>query len=136
MGVADVWKGLESDPDAELIDVRTQAEWAFVGICDLAGISKRTIQLEWLGYPAGAIDPEFVEKLEAELEERNRGKETKLFFMCRSGQRSLAAANAMSQRGWVNCINVREGFEGPIDEKRHRGGISGWKFEGLPWVQS
>ena len=136
MAVADVWKSLESDPEAELIDVRTQSEWAFVGVCDLSSISKRTIQQEWLSYPGGAIDPEFVEKLESELEGRKRGKETKLFFICRSGQRSLAAANAMAQRGWVHCINVKEGFEGPIDDKRHRGGISGWKYEGLPWVQS
>jgi hypothetical protein len=30
---------------------------------------------------------------------------------------------------------VAEGFEGPLDANRRRGGRAGWKYAGLPWVQ-
>jgi rhodanese-related sulfurtransferase len=59
-----------------------------------------------------------------------------LFFICRSGVRSQHAAQAMLARGYTRCFNVAEGFEGPLDDSRHRGVKGGWKSRGLPWVQS
>lgn len=136
LGVTETWNALQSDPEAELIDVRTRAEWAFVGRCDLEEIGKSPIMVEWLSYPNGQVDSHFSESLKTELDKRNRKKDTKLFFICRSGQRSLAAAQAMAAKGYMHCINVAHGFEGPLGPDQRRGGISGWKVEGLPWVQS
>lgn len=136
MGVLETWEVMQSDPNSELIDVRTSAEWSFVGRCDLDKISKSPIMVEWLRYPGGEVVAEFSENLKRELEKRNRRKDVKLFFICRSGQRSLAAAKVMAAEGYTNCINVADGFEGPLGPDQHRGGVSGWKVEGLPWVQS
>jgi len=136
LGVSETWNVLQSDPEAELIDVRTRAEWSFVGRCDLEEISKSPIMVEWVKYPDGGIDEQFPKILIKELSKRSRGKNTKLFFICRSGQRSLAAAKAMAAKGYTNCINVAHGFEGPLGPDRHRGGVSGWKVEGLPWFQN
>ena len=61
--------------------------------------------------------------------------EDDLFFICRSGSRSLAAAKAMAAAGYRNCHNVGGGFEGPLDDERHRGALEGWKAAGLPWQQ-
>ena len=63
-------------------------------------------------------------------------KDAPLYFLCRSGIRSKAAAIAMAEAGFTACFNVAGGFEGPPDDRGHRGGSSGWKAEGLPWRQS
>ncbi|HEU4379951.1 MAG TPA: rhodanese-like domain-containing protein, partial [Hyphomicrobiaceae bacterium] len=62
-------------------------------------------------------------------------KGTEIFFICRSGARSLKAAEAMVAAGYSRCRNVADGFEGPLDPHRHRGQLSGWKAKGLPWTQ-
>ena len=64
-----------------------------------------------------------------------------LFFICRSGSRSLAAARLVAARTLgegrpVECVNVAEGFEGDLDGEGHRGTVNGWKVAGLPWRQS
>lgn len=133
--VKEVFNSLASQKDATLIDVRTVAEWSYVGFVDLSGIGKTPIFLEWQMFPHNQVDPLFVEKLTAECEKRNISKEANLFFLCRSGVRSLAAANALSAAGYKHCINVKDGFEGPLDADQRRGKLSGWKAEGLPWVQ-
>jgi rhodanese-related sulfurtransferase len=77
------------------------------------------------------VNQNFVEH----LENAGLGREAPLLFMCRSGARSRAAAIAMTARGFKNCYNVASGFEGDADRTRHRGTVSGWKVEGLPWLQ-
>jgi rhodanese-related sulfurtransferase len=62
-------------------------------------------------------------------------KDSELFFICRSGGRSKMAAQALSALGFTRCRNVKDGFEGPLDPDRHRGGLGGWKAAGLPWSQ-
>jgi len=119
-----------------LIDVRTRAEWAYVGIVDLSAIGKETLLVEWQSYPTMAVNADFAEVLAAELDRRGVGRETALYFLCRSGARSLAAANALAEAGYDRCFNISGGFEGPLDEGRHRGSVDGWKAAGLPWVQS
>ncbi|MGI9382377.1 MAG: rhodanese-like domain-containing protein, partial [Methyloligellaceae bacterium] len=118
-----------------LIDVRTRAEWAFVGITDLSALVKQPVQIEWQTFPDGQINPSFVDQLISDLVASGTGQDTNLYFICRSGGRSLAAARAMAEAGFRACHNVSGGFEGPPDENRHRGAVMGWKAAGLPWVQ-
>ncbi len=134
--VGEVWSRLKSDSKSVLIDVRTRPEWAFVGVVDLSAIGKTPVFIEWQMYPSNEIDPEFVTKLRGHLDALDTGVESELYFLCRSGVRSLAAARAMANAGYRACFNVANGFEGPVDERRRRGGLGGWKAAGLPWVQS
>ncbi len=135
-GVKEVWENLAANAQAVLIDVRTYAEWSYVGCVDLSSIGKRPILLEWLSFPGGQINGQFVEQLKAELEKLGIGQEADLYFLCRSGARSQAAAIAMTEAGYSRCHNVIEGFEGSLDADQHRGTTSGWKAEGLPWSQN
>ena len=139
-GIADVpvqqaWERLSSDPSAVLVDVRTRAEWSFVGLPDLSSVGKRPLLLEWSSFPDSQIDPQFADRLAAALQQAGAGTESEIFFLCRSGARSKAAATALAGKGFVRCRNVAEGFEGPLDPARQRGRVSGWKAAGLPWSQ-
>ena len=130
------WKTLQSQPRSQLVDVRTRAEWTYVGIPDLGSVGKRPVLVEWQTFPDQAVDPRFAERLAGELKALGVGLGDDLFFICRSGTRSLAAAKAMAAIGYSACHNVACGFEGPLDDGRHRGALSGWKAIGLPWQQS
>ena len=129
------WQGLASRPGSQLIDVRTRAEWTYVGIPDLGPIGKRAVLVEWQTFPDQAVDPRFAERLAGELKALGVQLDDDLFFICRSGGRSLAAAKAMAEAGYQACHNVAGGFEGPLDDDRHRGSVGGWKTAGLPWLQ-
>ena len=134
--VETTWQGLVSRPKSQLIDVRTRAEWTYVGLPDLGSIGKRPVLVEWQTFPDQAIDPRFAERLIGELNALGVEKDADLYFICRSGGRSLAAAQVMAELGYRACHNVAGGFEGPLDDDRHRGSVSGWKAVGLPWLQS
>lgn len=136
VAVADVWDRLKSDPAAMLVDVRTKAEWSFVGVPDLSTIGKQPVLIEWQGFPGGQIDPQFADKLAGHLEASGATWDHEIFFICRSGGRSKAAATVMAARGYTRCRNVADGFEGPLDRNRHRGSAGGWKAAGLPWAQT
>ena len=129
------WQRLASRPSSQLIDVRTRAEWAYVGLPDLGPIGKRAVLVEWQTFPDQAVDPRFAERLAGELRALGVQLDDDLFFICRSGSRSLAAAKAMAAAGYPACHNVAGGFEGPLDDERHRGSAGGWKAAGLPWLQ-
>lgn len=131
----EVWERLERDAKAVLVDVRTRAEWNYVGVADLSAIGKKPILLEWQSFPDSTVDPAFTDKLAALLANEPAGKETEIFFICRSGVRSKAAAQAMTKAGYTRCRNVADGFEGPLDPSRHRGRQAGWKAAGLAWAQ-
>jgi rhodanese-related sulfurtransferase len=134
--VEEVWAHLENDPASLLVDVRTRAEWAFVGLPDLQQIGKRVLTVEWQTSPEGRIDAAFPERLKAALDAAGANTDTELFFICRSGGRSRMAAEAVANAGYRRCRNVADGFEGPLDADRHRGRVAGWKAAGLAWVQS
>ena len=136
VSVDEVWKRLSADETAQLIDVRTRAEWTYVGIPDLSGLKKETLLVEWQSYPTNQPDPDFAGKLDAALAARGVAKDSNLYFICRSGARSMSAARAMADRGYTACHNVRDGFEGPLSPDRHRGVVGGWKHATLPWSQS
>jgi rhodanese-related sulfurtransferase len=127
----DTWEALKSEPNAQLVDVRTDAEWSFVGLPDLAAAGKQAVLLQWQSYPTMARNPEF----EAQLTEVGFTAEHHIYFLCRSGVRSLAAAEAARAAGFPNVYNVADGFEGPPDGDGHRGVAAGWKADGLPWRQ-
>jgi len=119
---------LSSNPDAVLVDVRTQAEWMFVGVPDLAPIDKEAHLLEWNQYPSGH-NTLFVRQLMEAVPDTS----APILLLCRSGARSLAAAEALSEAGYQRPINVSAGFEGDLNAENHREG--GWKTNGLPWKQ-
>ena len=125
------WELLASEPDAVLVDVRTSAEWQWVGGADLSELGKPVVGIEWMT-SAGQPNPRFVEQ----LGEAGVGPETPVLFLCRSGARSASAARAATAAGYGPAYNVAEGFEGDPDARGHRGTINGWKVAGLAWRQS
>jgi rhodanese-related sulfurtransferase len=116
--------------------VRTAAEWNYVGLPDLSAIGAPLLRVEWQSFPSGSLNPGFVESLDAALRALGAGRDASLFFICRSGARSAAAAAAMTAAGYRHCFNVAGGFEGRRDEYGHRGTVEGWKAAKLPWSQS
>ena len=129
---ATAFKILSEHKDAILIDVRTRAEWNYVGLPELESIGKRPALLEWQVFPGMQQNPEFVSTLGNAVAD----KDAPLLFLCRSGARSAAAAKAMTAAGYSTCLNVTEGFEGPLDAQGRRGSAAGWKATGLPWRQT
>lgn len=135
VSVEDAWQQLSSDPASVLIDVRTKAEWTYVGLPDLSSIGKQPVLIEWQQFPTNVVDADFTNRLSSMLVQAGVGKDSELLFLCRSGVRSLAAARAMTSAGYTRCMNVAHGFEGNLDHERHRGRAEGWKARKLPWVQ-
>ncbi len=132
VSTTETWNQLVSDPNAQLVDVRTQPEWSFVGAPDLGKLSKRPVLVSWQMYPEMSINQRFADELRAQGIKPGQP----LYFICRSGARSRAAAKAMTAAGFAPCYNVAGGFEGDLDAEKHRGRLSGWKAAGLAWVQS
>ncbi len=128
------WQKLESDKNAVLVDVRTKVEWQLIGQPDLSAIGKEPVYLEWVTMKG--INENFVEELKAALEDRDVAKDAPLIFMCQSGGRSKVAAMQCTEIGYSACFNLADGFEGDLDEHKHRNSVSGWKFSGLAWTQS
>ena len=109
---------------ATLVDVRTRAEWDWVGRVP------RAIEVEIMSYPGNRPNPSFIEELEKKVP-----KDALVMFLCRSGGRSHNAAGFATQAGYGNCYNVLEGFEGDRDDSGQRNKTGGWRAAGLPWVQ-
>ncbi len=126
----DTYVALQTDADAVLVDVRTAAEWSYVGQPDLTPIGKRAVFLEWQSFPDGKLNESFVDQ----LRETGVSEGVAIYFLCRSGVRSAAAAEAATAAGLGPAYNVSDGFEGPPDHDGHRT-VSGWKVAGLPWRQ-
>lgn len=105
---------------------------------DLSALGKETILAEWRAFPEMQVSPDFAEAVLGSFGDQVPGD---LFFICRSGARSMEAAQQIASvcaaRGLeTKCINVAEGFEGDLDADRHRGKLNGWKAHGLAWKQS
>lgn len=125
------WELLCTDASAALIDVRTPAEWAYVGVPNLGELGKRPVLVPWLDFPAMQINQHFVAQVSETVP-----ADAPVVLLCRSGVRSRAAAIALTAAGFGPCYNIASGFEGDPDAERHRGTVSGWKVEGLPWIQT
>jgi rhodanese-related sulfurtransferase len=135
---AEAYRLLKSNPETALIDVRTRAEWAFVGLPDLSALDRPVWPIEWVAFPDMARNSAFVDQL---MSQTGGKLPTRLLFICRSGSRSMAAAQTVAatlagQGVAAHCTNVAEGFEGDLDQDGHRGRANGWKARGLPWRQN
>ncbi len=108
-----------------LVDVRTTEERKFVG--HVPGTS----HVAWATGTSLTRNPRFARELEAKV----GGKDAVVLLLCRSGKRSVLAAEVAAKAGMTRVFNVLEGFEGEIDAQQHRGGGDGWRFHNLPWVQ-
>lgn len=128
----DAWHALATNAKAQLIDVRSAPEWAFSGLADLSSLGKRTITVSWKDYPTMAENPSFVEQVSQAIPDLD----APLYFLCKTGGRSLAAATAMSGNGYAKCYNIESGFEGDRDSRGRRGTMNGWKASDLPWEQA
>lgn len=128
---SDTWEALQRNPRARMVDVRTDAEWNFVGVPDLTRSGKPLALVPWQIYPTMAQNADFVE----DLRQAGLTPDHHIYFICRSGVRSLHAAIAARSAGFPHVYNVADGFEGPPDADGHRGQTAGWKAVGLPWHQ-
>lgn len=132
----DAYALLAGESPSTLIDVRTQAEWTYVGVPDITNLGKAALFLEWQSFPSMQVDERFVLRLSSMLESAGVNRGAPLLFLCRSGARSRNAAIAMTSAGWAPCFNISDGFEGNLDPWRHRGVVGGWRAAGLPWTQT
>jgi rhodanese-related sulfurtransferase len=119
----EAWE-LVSSHAAVLVDVRTAEERQFVGRVE------GSIHVPWLIGTAFQRNPRFVRELESKVR-----RDAVILLLCRSGNRSTAAAQALTEARFPNAFNVLEGFEGDLDQRRQRGNQGGWRSHGLPWVQ-
>ena len=136
LSVEDAYALLSKDERAVLVDVRTEPEWRYVGVADLASLGRTPIFKQWQVYPSMAVASDFVDSLAEDLRQRDANTATPVVFLCRSGARSRDAALAMTSAGWLRCYNIAEGFEGVLDANCHRGKRNGWQARGLPWKQT
>jgi rhodanese-related sulfurtransferase len=119
----EAWRLFAADT-AELVDVRTAEERRFVGYVP------NSVHVAWATGTAMIRNPHFVRELDWKVR-----KDAIVLFLCRSAKRSASAAELATTSGWSNAFNILEGFEGDLDDRRHRGTIAGWRLRGLPWVQ-
>lgn len=129
LSLDEAWAMLRDLPDSVLMDVRTEAEWNYVGIPVLHELGKAARFVEWIAYPGGRPNPVFLDQATEGLKPGQP-----ILLLCRSGARSLAAAKVLTAAGYGPAYNVTAGFEGDLDDAGHRS--SGWRHGGLPWRQS
>lgn len=123
---------LSKDENSFLVDVRTMPEWAYTGVANLSEINKKVITISWLNFPNMAANNNFSAEFLGAIPDKN----SKIFFICKTGGRSQDAANNMMQIGYKNCFNITNGYEGDLNEKNQRSSINGWRASGLPWHQN
>ena len=115
---------LQKNPDAVLVDCRSEMEFLFVGH------PVGAILVPWNDGPNWDINPDFVAHVK-----KAASVNRPVVLICRSGNRSLDAGKALEQAGFTHVYNVLHGFEGELDDTHHRNSVSGWRYEGLPWEQ-
>jgi rhodanese-related sulfurtransferase len=120
----EAWALFQNLPSVHIVDVRTNAEWQWVGVVPKADL------IEWKSYPGMASNPNFLTQLKTLVD-----PESVVMFLCRSGARSHDAAALAAQHGYTAAMNILEGFEGDKDAKEQRGSKNGWQAAGLPWKQ-
>lgn len=118
---------LHSVPQALFIDCRSEREFHFVG--HPVGAH----HVAWNEEPSGEINQHFVDAVSGLA---GAGHERPLVLICRTGERAVAAGQALEDAGFARVVTVRHGFEGDVGANYQRGGVNGWRFEGLPWETS
>ncbi|MBE9504120.1 MAG: rhodanese-like domain-containing protein [Proteobacteria bacterium] len=116
---------MENPKDAFIVDVRTRAEYEFVGHPDLPN-GVPNIPLKF--YPGWKVNANFVKNAEERY-----SKDVTLIMLCRSGGRAKVAAKLLLDAGFKKVLYMTDSFEGSKDEKGHRT-VSGWKVNGLPYT--
>ena len=122
----------------KILDVRTPEEYLFVGHPVMA----LNIPFQLFNYhlavkgkgPLMKTNPDFIAEVARKYE-----KTDTIVVICRSGNRSAAAVNAMASAGFKIVYSVIDGFEGdrvkdpssPLFGKRFK---NGWKNSNLPWT--
>ncbi len=117
---------LQTTPNALLIDVRSEIEFLFVGH------PVGAIHVSWNDGPEWDVNPHFVGEIRKLV---GNGDKRPILLICRSGNRSETAGQALIDAGFEQVFNVKHGFEGELDDNHHRNSVSGWRFDGLPWQQ-
>jgi len=122
----EAWQYLQQHPEALFVDVRMEIEYLYVGH------PPKVVHVAWYEYPELKADPEaFVEQVRREGGHPDRP----VVLICRSGKRTVDAAQALEAAGFVEVVNVLHGFEGELDATFQRGHLNGWRHDGLPWEQ-
>ena len=128
------WEILEDDPRTVLLDVRTSMEYEYVGH------PPNALHIPWMDAPDWSVDAGFVDKVREALVRRTGSDQDlesiAILVICRSGKRSQAAAEELAKQGFNHLYNIEEGFEGDMDNNKHRNTINGWRVADLPWEQS
>ena len=122
---------LQDNPQALFVDVRSKAEYKYVGF------PENSILIPWIDDPDWEPNPEaFSDSVIQELDGRENLLDTEIILICRSGFRSNEALKCLENRGFTQVSHVASGFEGDLDENDHRGNLNGWRHDGMPWSQS
>jgi len=122
---------LQNNPQALFVDVRSKAEYKYVGY------PENSILIPWIDDPDWEPNPEaFSEAVMQELDNRENLSDTEIILICRSGFRSNEALKCLENKGFTQVSRVASGFEGDLDENDHRGNLIGWRHDGMPWSQS
>jgi rhodanese-related sulfurtransferase len=124
---------LSDNPEAVLVDVRTDAEWRFVGVPDLSSLGREVVYIEW-NTTDGTRNENFAAELRDQIPPAAGDEARPVVFLCRSGNRSIGAAEIATEVGITPAYNVLDGFEGHLNAQGHRG-ETGWRATGLPWKQ-
>ena len=122
---------LQNNPQALFVDVRSKAEYKYVGF------PENSILIPWIDDPDWEPNPEvFSDLVMQELDGRENLLNTEIILICRSGFRSNEALKCLENKGFTQVSHVASGFEGDLDENDHRGNLNGWRHDGMPWSQS
>jgi len=122
---------LQNNPQALFVDVRSKAEFKYVGY------PENSILIPWIDDPDWEPNPEeFSDAVIQELDGRENLSDTEIILICRSGFRSNEALKCLENKGFTQVSHVASGFEGDLDENDHRGNLNGWRHDGMPWSQS
>ena len=122
---------LQNNPQALFVDVRSKAEYKYVGF------PENSILIPWIDDPDWEPNPEaFSDAVMQELDGRENLSDTEIILICRSGFRSNEALKCLENKGFTQVSHVASGFEGDLDENDHRGNLNGWRHDGMPWSQS
>lgn len=110
-------KFLMENDEAVLVDVRTSREWSSIGVPDTSKFAGSCRFVSWVFLPIPRKNPNFMAEATDGLE-----ADTPVVLLCRSGGRSMAAAQALVDAGYTEIYNVIGGFEGGDGE-------AGWKYD-------
>jgi rhodanese-related sulfurtransferase len=118
---------LQHNPNALFVDCRSEMEYLFVGH------PVGALHVAWNDGPDWDVNPHFVGQVK-KLAGTNHAMRP-IVLICRSGNRSQEAGDALERAGFARVYNVVNGFEGEMNERHQRNSIAGWRFDGLPWEQ-